>query len=222
MGIHQQNSAEEAHRIMAPSTFNLNKFFEDKFGKLEKTSFQKQNVSGRSNSMLSDLVKFNTSLAHTSYKIRDEAILEPMLYAMQPEKDIKDLDLSSAVSAAYQEVSLYRDLLMLGDLPTITQELRPYQWIHTAPTLSLPAQAVLMASFLGLAIKLTGKKPARVAAKVPGGKMTGKDRGEVMAYLAIMQNIADASMLGIHKNKAAMVTNIKKMHSDLIKIISDF
>merc|ERR1712080_19694 len=104
MGIHQQNSAEEAHRIMAPSTFNLNKFFEDKFGKLEKTSFQKQNVSGRSNSMLSDLVKFNTSLAHTSYKIRDEAILETMLYAMQPEKDIKDLDLSSAVSAAYQEV----------------------------------------------------------------------------------------------------------------------
>ena len=52
--------------------------------------------------------------------------------------------------------------------------------------------------------------------------MTGRERGEVMTYLAIMQNIADASMLGIGRKKAAMVSNIKKMHSDLSKIISNF
>merc|ERR1712080_219188 len=203
-----------------PNVQDLNQFIAAKFGKLEKLAFMKQNVAGTSNSSLSDLVKFNTTLAHSVYKVTDETSLETLLYALQPEKDVKDLN--PAVAAAYQEVSLYRDLLMLGDLPTITQELRPYEWIHTAPTLSLPAQAVLMASFLGLAIKLTGKKPARVTAKVPGGKMRGRERGEVMAYLAIMMNITDAMALGNSKKKAALVSNIKKMHSDLEKIVSNF
>jgi len=171
---------------------------------------------------LSDLVKFNADLAHTTYKIGDETSLETLLYAIQPDKDIKDLDISPAVAAAYQEVSLYRDLLVLGDLPTITQERRPYEWIHTASTLSLPAQAVLMTSFLGLAMKLTGKKPARVTTKVPGGRLRGRERGEVMAYLALMQYIAEAMDTGNTRKKAAMVSNLKRMHTDLTKIVSDY
>ena len=36
------------------------------------------------------------------------------------------------VAAAYKEVSNYQDLLLLGDLPTITQKKRPYSWISGA------------------------------------------------------------------------------------------
>ena len=32
------------------------------------------------------------------------------------------------MDAAYKEVSNYQDLLLLGDLATITQEKRPYSW----------------------------------------------------------------------------------------------
>ena len=59
------------------------------------------------------------------------------------------------------EVAMYLDLLLLGDLPTITQEKRPFEWIYSAPSLSIPAQVALMTSFLTLAIKMTGKRPAK-------------------------------------------------------------
>ena len=36
------------------------------------------------------------------------------------------------MDAAYKEVSNYQDLLLLGDLATITQEKRPYSWISGA------------------------------------------------------------------------------------------
>ena len=36
------------------------------------------------------------------------------------------------MDAAYKEVSNYQDLLLLGDLATITQEKRPYSWISSA------------------------------------------------------------------------------------------
>ena len=48
--------------------------------------------------------------------------------------------------------------------------------------------------------------------------MRGRERGEVMAYLAIMMNITDAIDLGKGRNKTA---NIKRMQSDLQKIASD-
>ena len=57
---------------------------------------------------------------------------------------------------------------MLGDLPTITQERRPYEWIYSAPGLSIPAQVVLMTSFITLSIKLTGNKPSRLNMKMVG------------------------------------------------------
>ena len=49
------------------------------------------------------------------------------LFTLPQEK----LDLSPRVAAAYKEVSNYQDLLLLGDLATITQE-RPYSWISGA------------------------------------------------------------------------------------------
>ena len=97
------------------------------------------------------------------------------------------LDLSPRVDAAYKEVSNYQDLLLLGDLATITQEKRPYSWISGAPTLSPEAQTALTTSLLGLTLKLTGAKLANFKLKLPGGKMRAKSRPEVVAYLALIQ-----------------------------------
>ena len=80
------------------------------------------------------------------------------------------MDLSPKVASVYKEVADYQDLLLLGDLPTITQEKRPYSWISGAPTLSPEAQTALTTSLLGLTLKLTGAKMA-FKLKLPGGKM---------------------------------------------------
>jgi len=156
-----KSSADSAvkNTLSDEEDFNLNTFIGQKFKKLEKTAFQKKNVAGGSNSPLADLVKFNTNLAHTFYNVSDEDSLETLLYALQPQEDIKDLEKNPSVAQAYEEVSVYRDLLLLGDLPTITQELRIYEWIKNVRTISAPAQLALMTSFLGLTIKLTGKRP---------------------------------------------------------------
>ena len=105
------------------------------------------------------------------------------LFALPQEK----LDLSPRVAAAYKEVSNYQDLLLLGDLATITQEKRPYSWISGAPTLSPEAQTALTTSLLGLTLKLTGAKLANFKLKLPGGKMRSRGRTEVLAYLALIQ-----------------------------------
>ena len=90
------------------------------------------------------------------------------------------------MDAVFKEVSNYQDLLLLGDLATITQEKRPYSWISGAPTLSPEAQTALTTSLLGLTLKLTGAKLA-FKLKLPGGKMRSKNRTEVVAYLALIQ-----------------------------------
>ena len=97
------------------------------------------------------------------------------------------LNLSPEVAAIYKEVSNYQDLLLLGDLPTIAQEKRPYSWISGAPTLSPEAQTALTTSLLGLTLKLTGAKLANFKLKLPGGKMRAKSRAEVVAYLTLIQ-----------------------------------
>ena len=98
------------------------------------------------------------------------------------------MDLSPRVDAAYKEVSNYQDLLLLGDLATITQEKRPYSWISGAPTLSPEAQTALTTSLLELTLKLTGAKLANFKLlPLPGGKMHDKSRPEVIANLALIQ-----------------------------------
>ena len=101
------------------------------------------------------------------------------------------MDLSPKVASVYKEVADYQDLLLLGDLPTITQEKRPYSWISGAPTLSPEAQTALTTSLLGLTLKLTGAKLANFKHKLPGGKMRAKSRTEVVAYLALIQVCVD-------------------------------
>ena len=92
------------------------------------------------------------------------------------------------------------------------------------PHSSLPAQTALMTSLLGLAIKLTGKSPPRLAAKVkmPGGKMPSKARGDVLAYLALIQNIAEAMAEANKGYKTPKYNHLRRMHADLTKIIGDF
>ena len=82
-------------------------------------------------------------------------------------------------------------MLLLGDLPTISQEKRPYSWISTAPSLSSEAQTALTTSLLGLTLKLTGAKVANLKHKLPGGKIRAKSRTEVVAYLALIQVCVD-------------------------------
>ena len=100
------------------------------------------------------------------------------------------MNISPRGDAVFKEVSNYQDLLLLGDLATITQEKRPYSWISGAPTLSPEAQTALATSLLGLTLKLTGAKLANFKLKLPGGKMRlrgVKSRTEVLAYLALIQ-----------------------------------
>ena len=88
----------------------------------------------------------------------------------------------------------------------------------------LPAQTALMTSLLGLAIKLTGRRPSRLDTKLklPGGKMPGKARGEVIAYLALIQNIADAMAEANKGYKNTKSPHLGRMHTDLTKIVGDF
>ena len=81
-----------------------------------------------------------------------------------------------------------------------------------------------MTSLLGLAIKLTGRRPSRLDTKLklPGGKMPGKARGEVLAYLALIQNIAEAMAEANRGYKTPKSAHLRRMHADLTKIIGDF
>ena len=79
-----------------------------------------------------------------------------------------------------------------------------------------------MTSLLGLAIKLTGNSPSRLAAKMPGGKMPSKARGDVLAYLALIQNIGEAMAEANKGYKTPKYNHLRRMHADLTKIIGDF
>merc|ERR1712240_234541 len=199
---------------------DLDKFIESKFENLEEQTLN-QVLSGVRKSTMGDLIQFNTRLAN-SYKISDEDSLETIVYAHQSSETLQDKSINPSVSEAQGEVSIYRDLLLLGDLPTITQERRPYEWIQAAPKLSTSAQVALMTSLLGMAIKLTGKVPSKLTYKLPGGKMKGKDKAEVMAYLALARNIADTMAEAKDWNTTKELSGLKKMHSDLVKIIDEY
>jgi len=204
------------------AAFDLEAFVKVKFSELEKTAHQKKNVSGQTNSTVAELSKFNMKTANEHYKVKKEDSLEAILLALHLTGDEEKLDLSPRVAAAYKEVSDYQDLLLLGDLATITQEKRPYSWISGAPTLSPEAQTALTSSLLGLTLKLTGAKLANFKLKLPGGKMRAKSRPEVVAYLALIQNIVDAMAGSKNWKQAAKDSKLDKMHADITKIITDF
>merc|ERR1719341_1092716 len=204
------------------AAFDLEAFVKVKFSDLEKTAHQKKNVSGQTNSTVAELSKFNMQVASEHYKVEKEDSLEAILLALHLPADKEELKLSPRVEAAYKEVSDYQDLLLLGDLATITQEKRPYSWISGAPTLSPEAQTALTTSLLGLTLKLTGAKLANFKLKLPGGKMRAKSRPEVLAYLALIQNIMDAMAGSKNWKVAAKDSKLDKMQADISKIIADF
>jgi len=204
------------------AAFDLEAFVKVKFSELEKTAHQKKNVSGQTNSTVAELSKFNMRVANEHYKVKKEDSLEAILLALHLPGDEEKLDLSPRVAAAYKEVSNYQDLLLLGDLATITQEKRPYSWISGAPTLSPEAQTALTTSLLGLTLKLTGAKLANFKLKLPGGKMRAKSRPEVLAYLALIQNIMDAMAGSKNWKVAAKDSKLDKMQEDITRIIADF
>jgi len=205
------------------AAFDLEAFVKVKFSELEKTAHQKKNVSGRTNSTVADLSKFNLRTANEVYKVEKEESLEAILLALHLPADQEKMDLSPKVASVYKEVADYQDLLLLGDLPTITQEKRPYSWISTAPSLSSEAQTALTTSLMGLTLKLTGAKvPGNFKLKLPGGKMRSKSRTEVLAYLALIQNIVDAMAGSKNWKKAAKDSKLDKMHADITKIVAEF
>ena len=200
--------------------FDLEAFISLKLGKVDEKN-QKQQLSDHFKSSLSDLVKFNTILAYNRYKITEEDTLELCLLSLESEEDIKKLDLKPSVMKAWEEVAMYRDLLMLGDLPTITQERRIYEWVYNAAILSFPSQVALMVSFITLAIKLTGNKN-QLFRTMPGGKLTGKSRLEVVSYLAIIQTIVESMAQTNNWEKQERFSQLNKMNKDLDKIINDY
>jgi len=79
-----------------------------------------------------------------------------------------------------------------------------------------------MTSLLGMVIKLTGKVPSKLTYKLPGGKMKGKDKTEVVAYLALARNIADTMAEAKDWKTTKELSGLKKMHSDLVKIVDEY
>jgi len=205
----------------ASDKFDLNEFIIEKLGKATSKN-KKQIISDRNKSSLSDLVNFNIHLAYSVYKITDKDSLESTLHSFQAKEDIEKLGLSPAVAKACKEVAMFRDLLLLGDLPTISQEKRPFEWIYLAPSLTYPAQVALMTSFLTLSIKLTGNKPSKLYMKVPGGSIAGKNKEDVVSYLAILQTIAESMSRRNNWEKKEKFSNLHIMNRDLGKIIGDF
>jgi len=205
----------------ASDKFDLNDFIIEKLGKTTSKN-KKQIISDKTKSSLSDLVNFNTTLAHSLYKVTDKDSLESTLHSFQANEDIEKLGLSPAVAKACKEVAMFRDLLLLGDLPTISQEKRLFEWIYLAPSLTYPAQVALMTAFLTLSIKLTGNKPSKLHMKVPGGRIAGKNKEDVVSYLAILQTIAESMSQRNNWEKKEKFSNLHNMNRDLNKIISDF
>jgi len=196
------------------SQFSIETFFSDKMG-INYEKNKEMTISDSGKSSLLDLIRFNTNLAHSFYNVTEHDSLEATAFALQPKVDINGLE-TPAVKIAVKEVALYKDLLLLGDLPTITQEKRIYEWIGAAPNLSKPAMVAIIISFITLAMKMTGRRPKRYSSKVPGGKLV-KTKADVTSYLAIMQTIVNA----MDKSKMKKINNFKKMEDDLTHIIEE-
>ena len=92
-----------------------------------------------------------------------------------------------------------------------------------------------MVTLLGLAIKLTGMKPAdsvsqvefltgfrsHSSAQVPGGKVETYSREEVEAYLAIFDSVTDEMAEGWKEGETSLPVK-RRMLADLNTIIQNF
>jgi len=231
-GSKASSSSASKASVTSASKFDLNKFISEKFENIDDTSLN-QAIAGTKKSTLGDLIAFNTTLAHSYYKICDQDSLEAVTYALQSEGTIKDQVMSPSVAEAYSQLSQFHDLLLLEDIQnfvcSVTQDRKPYSYmiydsymIEAAHTLCSPAQVALMTSILGLAMKLTGSGLSRLQISMPGGKIRGKDRSEVVAYLSLMRNVADTIAESNIANPSGQSQAIQKMHADLVKIMNNY
>ena len=210
----KEKAAKKTVEDKVEAKFDLNEFINEKLGNLQKKN-EKQKIFDSKNSSLADMIKFNTILAHSFYKITDRDLLEVVILALHPEVEVDSIG-NPAVKTVIEEVALFKDLLLLGDLSTITQEKKHFEWILNAPNLSKPAMVAIMTSFITLVMKMTGNKSARFNQRMPAGNLVGKKREEVMSYMIIMQTIVNAMSRGNSWKK------IEKMEVDLNKIITEF
>ena len=165
-------------------------------------------------SSMSDLINFTVYLAQNFYNIQNRHLLETIFLALHP---IEELFIPHAdVLWMHKQVAIYRELLLLGDLPTITQEDRVVDWLLQVKRMTYPARLVVMVWMVVMAIKLTGINPKRMKMKMPGGQVLGKRRSEVVVYLGMMHTIGM-----VMENKDEDGT-IKKIFSDLEEIILKF
>ena len=165
-------------------------------------------ISDTKKSSMSDLINFTIYMAENFYSIQNRHLLEAIFLALYP---LEELFIAHAdVLWTHKQVTVYRELLMLGDLPTITQEDRVVDWVLQVERMTYPARLVVMA------IKLTGINPKGMKMVMPGGQVLGKRRREVVVYLGILHTIGM-----VMENKDKDVT-IKKMFCDLEEIILKF
>ena len=86
----------------------------------------------------------------------------------------------------------------------------------------LLAQTALLTSLLGLAMKLTGRRPHRIAVKHPGDKLRGRDGPTVLAFLDIIEQVADTMAEANNGYKSAKSSPLRKMHADINKIVANY
>ena len=163
-------------------------------------------------SSMSDLINFTLQLAQDFYNITSRHMLEAIFLAIHP---LEKLFIPQAdVFWIHKQVTVFREIILLGDLPTITQENRVADWLLKVETMTIPAMVVVMMWQVVMAIKLTGIKPKGMKMLVTGGQVRGKKRGEVVVYLRMMHTI------GMVIENTTKEVSLKKMFNDLEKIIS--
>merc|ERR1711936_551547 len=108
--IKKKPKSNDIKAATASNKFDLEVFIKEKLGTKMSSKNKKQTISDSNKSSLSELVKFNTNLAHSFYKVVDEDILETSLHCFQTEKDMTKL--KPSVTNTCTELAMYKDLLL--------------------------------------------------------------------------------------------------------------
>ena len=94
-------------------------------------------ISDTKKSSMSDQINFIIYMAQTFYNIQNRHLLEAIFLALHP---IEELFIAYAdIFWMQNQVTVYRELLLLGDLPSITQEDRMVDWLLQVARITYPA-----------------------------------------------------------------------------------
>ena len=174
----------------------------------------KLKIADSTGSSMSDLINYTVQVAEDFYGITNRHMMEVLFLALHP---LEEFSIPHAdVFWIHKQVGVFSELLLLGDLPTITQENRVVEWLLQVEMMTTPAMVVVMVWQLVMAIKLTGIKPKRMKMLVTGGQVKGKKRREAVVYLSMMHTI------GMVMENKADDAFLKMMFTDLENIILEF